>query len=53
MFSELGLGAWVATPSMRDIVFHTQWCACLAMVAVEWPTFVCESPGRLCVKRDN
>ncbi|KAG9127610.1 hypothetical protein FRC07_011650 [Ceratobasidium sp. 392] len=29
-----------ATPSMRDIIFHTQWCACLAMVAVEWPTFV-------------
>ncbi|QRW01906.1 membrane protein [Ceratobasidium sp. AG-Ba] len=29
-----------ATPSMRDIIFHTQWCACLAMVAVEWPMFV-------------
>ncbi|KAJ1309049.1 hypothetical protein OPQ81_004729 [Rhizoctonia solani] len=29
-----------ATPSMRDIIFHTQWCACLAMVAVEWPNFV-------------
>ncbi|KAG6910813.1 hypothetical protein DXG01_007702 [Tephrocybe rancida] len=28
------------TPSMRDIVFHTQWCAVLAMVAVEWPPFV-------------
>ncbi|CAE7224731.1 unnamed protein product [Rhizoctonia solani] len=29
-----------ATPSMRDIIFHTQWCAALAMVAVEWPNFV-------------
>ncbi|CAE6486694.1 unnamed protein product [Rhizoctonia solani] len=29
-----------ATPSMRDIIFHTQWCACLAMVAVEWPNFI-------------
>ncbi|CAE6411879.1 unnamed protein product [Rhizoctonia solani] len=29
-----------ATPSMRDIIFHTQWCACLAMVAVDWPNFV-------------
>ncbi|KZT29427.1 hypothetical protein NEOLEDRAFT_1238857 [Neolentinus lepideus HHB14362 ss-1] len=28
------------TPSMRDIIFHTQWCAALAMVAVEWPSFV-------------
>ncbi|KAF8638547.1 hypothetical protein AX17_002090 [Amanita inopinata Kibby_2008] len=28
------------TPSMRDIFFHTQWCSALAMVAVEWPTFV-------------
>ncbi|TFK46886.1 hypothetical protein OE88DRAFT_1666659 [Heliocybe sulcata] len=27
------------TPSMRDIIFHTQWCAALAMVAVQWPTF--------------
>ncbi|KAG8966023.1 hypothetical protein FRC03_012666 [Tulasnella sp. 419] len=28
-----------ATPSMRDIIFHTQWCATLAMVAVQWPGF--------------
>ncbi|PCH40942.1 hypothetical protein WOLCODRAFT_137091 [Wolfiporia cocos MD-104 SS10] len=28
------------TPSLRDIIFHTQWCAALAMVAVQWPTFV-------------
>ncbi|EEB91193.1 hypothetical protein MPER_10486, partial [Moniliophthora perniciosa FA553] len=28
------------TPSMRDIMFHTQWCAVLSMVAVQWPTFV-------------
>ncbi|KAL0950094.1 hypothetical protein HGRIS_010095 [Hohenbuehelia grisea] len=28
-----------STPSMRDIIFHTQWCATLAMVAVEWPSF--------------
>ena len=29
------------TPSLRDIVFHSQWCAALAMVAVRWPQFVC------------
>ncbi|KZV76013.1 hypothetical protein PENSPDRAFT_623379 [Peniophora sp. CONT] len=28
------------TPSMRDIFFHTQWCAALGMVAVQWPQFV-------------
>ncbi|KAI0282330.1 hypothetical protein BGY98DRAFT_1088170 [Russula aff. rugulosa BPL654] len=28
------------TPSMRDVFFHTQWCAALAMVAVEWPEFI-------------
>ncbi|KAJ3529080.1 hypothetical protein NM688_g7903 [Phlebia brevispora] len=28
------------TPSLRDIIFHTQWCAALAMVAVQWPQFV-------------
>ncbi|KAF9462045.1 hypothetical protein BDZ94DRAFT_1262280 [Collybia nuda] len=28
------------TPSMRDIMFHTQWCSILAMVAVEWPNFI-------------
>ncbi|KAJ7584349.1 hypothetical protein C8J56DRAFT_1005041 [Mycena floridula] len=28
------------TPSMRDIMFHTQWCAVLGMVAVQWPRFV-------------
>ena len=31
------------TPSMRDIVFHTQWCAILCMVAVQWPDSVCAS----------
>lgn len=30
------------TPSLRDIIFHTQWCAALAMVAVEWPQFACK-----------
>ncbi|VDB97107.1 unnamed protein product [Peniophora sp. CBMAI 1063] len=28
------------TPSMRDIFFHTQWCAAVGMVAVQWPQFV-------------
>ncbi|KAL4247126.1 Transient receptor potential channel Flc/Pkd2-like protein [Abortiporus biennis] len=28
------------TPSLRDIIFHTQWCAALSMVAVQWPDFV-------------
>ncbi|KAF8231414.1 hypothetical protein L208DRAFT_1399050 [Tricholoma matsutake] len=27
------------TPSLRDVIFHTQWCAVLAMVAVDWPEF--------------
>ncbi|KZS97792.1 hypothetical protein SISNIDRAFT_493081 [Sistotremastrum niveocremeum HHB9708] len=27
------------TPSMRDVIFHTQWCAGLGMVAVQWPLF--------------
>ncbi|TFK94240.1 hypothetical protein K466DRAFT_476955 [Polyporus arcularius HHB13444] len=27
------------TPSLRDIVFHTQWCAALSMIAVQWPMF--------------
>ncbi|KZW04142.1 hypothetical protein EXIGLDRAFT_828063 [Exidia glandulosa HHB12029] len=27
------------TPAARDILFHTQWCASLAMVAVQWPDF--------------
>ena len=31
-----------ATPSMRDIFFHTQWCAALAMIAVQWPNFICK-----------
>jgi len=26
---------------MRDVFFHTQWCAALAMVAVQWPEFIC------------
>lgn len=29
------------TPSMRDIIFHTQWCSALAMVSVQWPEFIC------------
>ncbi|KDQ20518.1 hypothetical protein BOTBODRAFT_310057 [Botryobasidium botryosum FD-172 SS1] len=28
------------TPCTRDIIFHTQWCASLAMIAVQWPTFI-------------
>jgi hypothetical protein len=32
------------TPSMRDVFFHTQWCAALAMVAVQWPEFICNHP---------
>ncbi|KAH8118400.1 hypothetical protein DFH11DRAFT_1567211 [Phellopilus nigrolimitatus] len=28
-----------ATPSMRDVIFHTQFCAILGMVAVQWPVF--------------
>ncbi|CAK5263174.1 unnamed protein product [Mycena citricolor] len=28
-----------STPCMRDVIFHTQWCAALAMVAVQWPDF--------------
>ncbi|KAI0722396.1 hypothetical protein C8T65DRAFT_564781 [Cerioporus squamosus] len=27
------------TPSLRDIIFHTQWCAALSMIAVQWPMF--------------
>jgi hypothetical protein len=30
------------SPSLRDVIFHTQWCAALAMVAVQWPPFICE-----------
>ncbi|KAJ7633187.1 hypothetical protein FB45DRAFT_914564 [Roridomyces roridus] len=29
-----------STPCLRDVLFHTQWCAALAMVAVQWPPFV-------------
>ena len=29
------------TPSLRDVVFHSQWCAALGMVAVRWPQFIC------------
>ncbi|KAG1752452.1 uncharacterized protein EDB91DRAFT_517091 [Suillus paluster] len=28
------------SPSLRDVIFHTQWCAALAMVAVQWPPFI-------------
>lgn len=27
------------TPSMRDIIFHTQWCTLLGMVSVQWSPF--------------
>ncbi|KAH9948801.1 hypothetical protein B0H21DRAFT_214972 [Amylocystis lapponica] len=30
---------YLGTPSLRDIIFHTQWCSALAMVAVQWPEF--------------
>lgn len=26
---------------MRDVFFHTQFCAVLGMVAVQWPVFAC------------
>ncbi|KAF7302291.1 TRP domain-containing protein [Mycena indigotica] len=29
-----------STPCLRDVLFHTQWCASLAMVAVQWPAFI-------------
>jgi hypothetical protein len=32
-----------STPCLRDVLFHTQWCAALAMVAVQWPAFACQS----------
>ncbi|TRM67820.1 hypothetical protein BD626DRAFT_545135 [Schizophyllum amplum] len=25
------------TPSLRDVLWHSQWCTALAMVAVQWP----------------
>lgn len=28
------------TPGFRDVIFHLQFCAILAMVAVNWPPFV-------------
>ncbi|KIJ69865.1 hypothetical protein HYDPIDRAFT_77695 [Hydnomerulius pinastri MD-312] len=28
------------SPSLRDIMVHTQWCAAIAMVAVQWPAFI-------------
>jgi hypothetical protein len=39
--SGLTYSSTLGTPSMRDIFFHTQWCAALAMVAVQWPRYVC------------
>jgi len=33
----------LGSPSLRDIMVHTQWCAALAMIAVQWPPFVCMS----------
>jgi hypothetical protein len=30
---------------MRDVFFHTQWCTALAMVAVQWPEFICNCPS--------
>lgn len=32
-----------ATPSARDLVLTTQWCATLGMIAVQWPDFICTS----------
>lgn len=32
-----------STPCLRDVLFHTQWCAAVAMVAVQWPPFICAS----------
>jgi len=32
----------VATPSARDVILTTQWCAALGMIAVEWPDFACK-----------
>ncbi|KAJ7055094.1 hypothetical protein C8F01DRAFT_1030621 [Mycena amicta] len=29
-----------STPCLRDVLFHTQWCAAVAMVAVQWPAFI-------------
>lgn len=34
---------FAGTPSMRDVVFHTQWCALLGMLSVQWPRFACTS----------
>ncbi|KAG8755453.1 hypothetical protein FRC14_004035 [Serendipita sp. 396] len=28
-----------ATPSTRDVILTTQWCATLGMIAVQWPDF--------------
>ncbi|TIB40497.1 hypothetical protein E3P86_00663 [Wallemia ichthyophaga] len=39
MFSNTpGLLRFV-TPSVGNIILHTQWCAALGMVAVNWPSF--------------
>jgi hypothetical protein len=44
VFSEVTwlIASRIGTPSMRDVIFHTQWCAALVMVAVQWPEFACE-----------
>ncbi|KAL1734429.1 hypothetical protein EV714DRAFT_245374 [Schizophyllum commune] len=28
------------TPSLRDVLWHSQWCTSLAMIAVQWPPFI-------------
>ena len=43
LVDRLLIDIFSGSPSMRDIFFHSQWCAALAMVAVEWPEFACES----------
>lgn len=30
------------TPGFRDIIFHTQFCCMLGMLAVKWPPLVCK-----------
>jgi hypothetical protein len=39
--ADLSLAASSVTPSVRDVFFHLQFCAVLAMVAVQWPGFAC------------
>jgi hypothetical protein len=32
----------IATPSARDLLLTTQWCASLGMIAAQWPDSTCE-----------